>query len=92
MKNSVGGVVQDVRIQSLNAIAAGFGFASALAWLDFIRWVISNIVRVKTNGGNYFLLSALFTTLIAVVAMTMISRFGGKGVTVPKTPVFAVTR
>ena len=86
-------VAQDVRIHSLNAITAGFGFAAALAWLDFIRWLISSIVRVKANGGSFYFMSALLTTLLAVVAVMMITRFGGEGLAPPsKQPVYAVTR
>ena len=86
-------VAKDVRVQSLNAVTAGFGFAAALAWLDFIRWLISSIVRVKTNGGSYFFMSALLTTLLAVVSVTMIMRFGGPGLAPQrKQPVYAVTR
>ena len=54
MKNVLSNVAQDVRIQSLNAVSAGFGFAAALAWLDVIRWLISTIIRVKANGGSYY--------------------------------------
>lgn len=92
MKNVLSGVVQDVRVQSLNAVSAGFGFAAALAWLDLIRWMISSLVRVKANGGSYFLMSALLTTLIAVVAVMIIMRFGGPGIVPPGKPVYAVTR
>lgn len=87
-------VAQDVRVQSLNAVTAGFGFASALAWLDFIRWLISSIVRVKANGGSYYFMSALLTTLLAVLAVMVIMRFGGPGLAPrgKQQPVFAVTR
>lgn len=86
------GIVADVRIQSVNALTAGFSFAAAIAWLDFIRWAISNLVRLKPNGGSYFFMSALLTTLISVLAVTFILRFGGNGVTAPAKPVYAVTR
>lgn len=92
MKNVLSTVAQDVRVQSLNAVSAGFGFAAALAWLDFIRWAISSIIRVKANGGSYFLMSALLTTLLAVVAVMMIMRFGGPGLARPGQPVYSVTR
>lgn len=73
-------VFTDVRAQSLNAVVAGFGFASALAWLDFIRWFISTLIKVKAGGGNFYLLSALITTLISVVAVMVIVRFGGSDI------------
>lgn len=96
MVNAVGSITniaQDVRVQSLNAITAGFGFAAALAWLDFIRWLVSTVIRVKANGGNYFFMSALLTTLLAVLAIMVVMRFGGPGLTSPpKQPVYAVTK
>ena len=46
MSQQVTQIIGDVRSQSLNAVVAGFGFASALAWLDFIRWLISVLVKV----------------------------------------------
>ena len=92
MQNVLAGVTNDMRVQSLNSISAGFGFAAALAWLDFIRWLISSIVRVKSNGGSYFLMSALLTTLLAVVAVMLIMRFGGSGLRKPGQPVYAVTK
>lgn len=85
-------VAQDIRVQSLNAVVAGLGFASAIAWLDFIRWLISTLVRVKANGGQYFFMSALLTTLVAVLLTMVILRFGGKGVSKPGAPTYAVTR
>ena len=93
MKKVLSNVAQDVRIQSLNAVSAGFGFAAALAWLDVIRWLISTIIRVKANGGSYYFMSALLTTLLAVVAVMIINRFGGKGLApAGKQPVYAVSR
>lgn len=85
-------ISNDVRVQSLNSVTAGFGFATALAWLDLVRWFISSIVRVKANGGSYFLISAIFTTLISVMAVMVILRFGGPGLDRDQKPVFAVTR
>ena len=91
--NIIQGVSKDVRVQSLNALTAGFGFAAALSWLDFIRWIISSIIRVKTNGGSFYFMSALLTTLFAVIAIMFITRFGGTGLAPRgKQPVYAVTR
>jgi hypothetical protein len=92
MQNILAGVSRDMRVQSLNAISAGFGFAAALAWLDFIRWIISSIIRVKANGGSYFLMSALLTTLLAVICVMLIMRFGGSGLRKPDQTVYAVTK
>ena len=94
MLNIAQGIADDVRVQSLNAISGGFAFASALAWLDFIRWMISSIVKVKANGGSFYFMSALLTTLLAVLSVMVIMRFGGPGLAPrgKQQPVFAVTR
>ena len=84
-------IFNDVRAQSLNAVVAGFGFAAALAWLDFIRWVISAIIKVKGNGGSFYFISALLTTLISVIAVMLIVRFGGSDIK-KSSAVYAVTR
>jgi len=92
MSQQVTQIIGDVRSQSLNAVVAGFGFASALAWLDFIRWLISVLVKVKANGGNFYLISALLTTLISVIAVMLITRFGGTEIKKTSPVVYAVTR
>lgn len=79
--------------QSLNAIVAGFSFASAIAWMDVVRHLISLIVQVSKNGTQYYLLSALFTTLLSIVvflAIKMLVR--NVPISEPTQPVYAVTR
>lgn len=87
---SVMKVAQDVKTESLNFVVAGFSFASAIAWMDLVRWAIANLVKVKQNGGSYFLLTALMTTLLSVVVFMVVSRYNSD---VKRTkPVFAVGR
>ena len=81
-----------VKTQSLTAIVGGFSFASAIAWMDAIRWLLSQVISVKRNGGQYYVLTALLTTLLAVVAFTIINRISGEEVKSPEQTVFAVTR
>jgi hypothetical protein len=79
--------------QSLNSIVAGFTFASAIAWMDVVRHLISMIVQVGKNGTQYYILSALFTTLLSIVVYLAIKTLV-KNVTIaePSNPVYAVTR
>jgi len=77
-----------VRAQSLTAIVGGFSFASAIAWMDAVRWMISQVVKVQRNGGAYYFLTALFTTLLAVLSFTVINQFGE--VKKPQQPMYAV--
>ena len=85
------GIAQDVRTQSLTSIVGGFSFAAAIAWMDAVRWMISQVVKVQKNGGTYYVLTALFTTLLAVVMYTLINMIQPK-VKKPDQPTFAVAR
>lgn len=85
------GVAQDVRTQSLNSVVGGFSFAAAIAWMDAVRWMISQVVKVQKNGGTYYVLTALFTTLLAVLAFTFINMVQ-PDVKKPKEPIYAVAR
>lgn len=82
-----------VESQSLNAVVAGFSFASAVAWMDVVRWVISQIVNIKGQGGNYYLLTALATTVLAVVVFMVVKAVAiNAEINQPAPPVYAVTR
>lgn len=63
-----------VESQSLNAVIAGFSFASAIAWMDVVRWLISKISTGNMNksSGTYYLLTALLTTILAVIVFILV--------------------
>ncbi len=79
-----------LKTQSLSMVVGGFSFAAAIAWMDAVRWVISQVVKVQKNGGQYYLLTALFTTLLAVIAFTVVRAF--EPTIKQEKPLFAVTR
>ena len=93
MAAALSGIALQLETQSVNSIIAGFSFASAIAWMDVVRWAISQIVQVNKNGGQYYLLSALFTTLLAIVVFLLAKTFI-KNIEVkePGQPMYAVTR
>lgn len=93
MASTISSVALQLEAQSLNSIIAGFSFASAIAWMDVVRWMISQIVHVNKNGGQYYLLSALFTTLLAIVVFMLVKMFV-KNVEIkePGQTMYAVTR
>ena len=68
------GLVSGVTGAFAPSITTGFFFATAIAWVDVIRWVVSQMVSVARNGGNYYLLSAVFTTLLSIVVVLMLNR------------------
>lgn len=67
-------VLQEVKSNSLNAVVGGFAFASAIAWLDVVRWMVSSFIDMPKTSGPYFVVSALLTTLVSVLVYMIISR------------------
>jgi len=90
IESQVMSIAPEFRDQSLNAVVAGFAFASAIAWMDAVRWFISSFVKVSKNGGSYYLLTALLTTLLSIVVYIIVSRLS-KNVKKPSDTVYAVT-
>ena len=84
-------VTQELQTQTLNSIVAGFSFAAAMSWIDFIRWVISQVVKAPKNGGSQYALTALLTSLISVIVFMVVSRINGS-VKKPAQPIYAITR
>lgn len=88
------GVVSDVAAQFTtqtgNFVVAGFSFGAAIAWMDVIRYVIAQVVSVPKNGGTYYLLSAIFTTLLSIIVFLIMNKI--LGTKQPAQPIFAVTR
>ena len=84
-------VARELEGQSLNAIVAGFSFAAALSWVDLVRWVVNQVVKVNKNGGMNYTLTALFTTLLSIFVYLAVSRVSSK-VQRPQQPVFAITK
>jgi len=84
-------VTQELETQSLNAIVAGFSFAAAMSWMDLVRWVINQLIKVPKNGGTQYTLTALLTTLLSIVIYMIVSGISTR-VSKPAQPVFAITR
>jgi uncharacterized membrane protein required for colicin V production len=84
-------ISQELESQSLNAVVAGFSFAAALSWMDLVRWLVNQVVKVNKNGGMNYTLTALFTTLLSIVVYLSISRVSNR-VQRPSQPLYAVTR
>ena len=84
-------ISQELESQSLNAVVAGFSFAAALSWMDLVRWLVNQVVKVNKNGGMNYTLTALFTTLLSIVVYLGISRVSTR-VSKPAQPSYAVTR
>jgi uncharacterized membrane protein required for colicin V production len=68
------GIISGTAGALIPSVSAGFFFATAIAWMDVIRYVIARLVNVSKNGGSYYLLSAVFTTLLSIVVMMILAR------------------
>jgi hypothetical protein len=90
VKSQLQSVGSQLEVQSLNALVAGFSFASAIAWMDVARYIIGTVVKVGKNGGAYYALSALLTTLLGIVVFMVVSRIS-KDVRRPESVAYAVT-
>jgi len=92
MADMISAIALQLEAQSLNSVVAGFAFASAVSWMDMTRWIISQLVQVGKNGGQYYFLSALFTTLLSIVVYMAIKALA-TNITVKEPQVaYAVTR
>ncbi len=89
--NTVNLVTQELETQSLNAIVAGFSFAAAMSWMDLVRWVIQQLIKVPKNGGAQYTLTAILTTLLSIAVYLVVSGVSTR-VSKPAQPVFAITR
>ena len=93
MAGVIGSVALQLETQSLNSIVAGFSFAAAVAWMDAVRYMISQVVQVSKNGGQYYVLSAIFTTLLSIlVYMSIKALVTNVQIKEPGSPIYAVTR
>jgi|TARA_B100000767_G_scaffold204807_1_gene191640 uncharacterized membrane protein len=84
-------VSQELSSQTLNSIVAGFSFAAAMSWMDFVRWSITQVVKVPRNGGRQYVMTAFLTTLLSVVVYLVVSTVNRR-VSKPAQPVYAITR
>ena len=93
MAGVIGSVALQLEAQSLNSVVAGFSFAAAVAWMDAVRYMISQVVQVSKNGGQYYVLSAIFTTLLSIlVYMSIKALVTNVTIKEPGSPIYAVTR
>jgi len=83
----------EVESFALNAIVGSLALTASLSWLDFVRAVVSMMIRVPRDTSQFFLVTALLTTLLSVVVY-MIIKLTVRNVVInkPSAPVYAVTR
>lgn len=69
-------LASDITSQTAAYASFGFFFAAAIAWMDVVRYAISQLVNVSRNGGAYYLLSAVFTSVLAIILLMTLRRVG----------------
>jgi hypothetical protein len=84
-------VATEFEAQSLNAVVAGFSFAAALSWMDLVRWMTHQVVKVQKNSGLNYTITAVVTTLLSIIVYMLLSR-ASKRVVKPTAPIYAVSR
>ena len=69
-------VIKSLETQTASFSTLGFTFAAAFAWMNFIQWAVSTVLKDKLGSpGGYSLgITALVTSILAVV-ITMIMQF-----------------
>lgn len=82
--------VTSVQSHSMNSVVAGFSFAAAIAWMDVVRWVIANVIRVNKTSGAFTMLAALLTTMLAVAVYIGLKFVDPVNVREPQQPVYAI--
>jgi hypothetical protein len=88
--SAVRSFVTTVQSQSENAVVTGFSFAAAIAWIDVVRWVIANVIKVNKTSGAFTTLAALLTTMLAVAVYLALKFLDPVNVREPQQPVYAV--
>jgi hypothetical protein len=91
VKYKMSAILGTFESQSLNSIVAGFSFASAIAWMDVVRWIIANLIKVNKSSGAFTVLAAVLTTLLSIVVYMLLSKVSPK-VQQPQSPIYAITR
>lgn len=64
----------EVKKQITNLVTAAFGFVAALSWNDAIKSMIAAFIPAQ-NAWPYMVLNAVMVTVIAVIAIVLISRY-----------------
>lgn len=69
-------VIKSLETQTTSFSTLGFTFAAAFAWMNFIQWAVSSVLKDKLGspGGYSLAITALVTSILAII-MTMTMQF-----------------
>jgi Family of unknown function (DUF5654) len=92
MASTIVSAAVEVESFALNAIVGSLALTASLSWLDFVRAIVSMLVKVPKDTTQFFLITALLTTLLSVVVY-MIIKMTARNVVINKPgQIYAVTR
>jgi len=74
VRENVSALKSEVKKQVTNLVTAAFGFVAALSWNDAIKAMITSFIGTA-QSWPYMLLSAVVVTVIAVIAIVLISKY-----------------
>jgi uncharacterized membrane protein YidH (DUF202 family) len=74
LKENANALRGEAKKQITNLVTAAFGFVAALSWNDAIKAMINAFIPLQ-NAWPYMVLNAVVVTVIAVVAIVLISRY-----------------
>ena len=83
-------IVKEFETQAANSIVAGFMFASAISWMDVTRYVLQKLIKVEKNGFEFYITSAMVTTLVAVLIFLILKKVSPQ--VVKPSAIYAVTK
>jgi hypothetical protein len=84
-------VVNQLESQALNSIVAGFSFASAIAWMDVVRVLVSVLISSSRQTPGALTITATLTTVLSILVFMLVSRLS-PSVKKPSSPMYAVAR
>jgi hypothetical protein len=92
MASTIVSAAVEVESFALNAIVGSLALTASLSWLDFVRAIVSMLVKVPKDTTQFFLITALLTTLLSVIVY-MIIKMTARNVVINKPgQIYAVTR
>ena len=71
-------IVQELEMQSAQFMIAGFSFAAAFAWMEYMRYLTAyflDMAMIEPNGGMQLFLSAVVMSVIAVLLFFIVRMF-----------------
>ena len=69
-------IIKSIESRTPNFATLGFTFAAAFAWMNFIQWAVSTVLKDQKGapGGYSLAITAIVTSILAIL-ITIIMQF-----------------